>query len=59
MKKKMLEVAHIMANDLYNAGIIDSTTMREFDELCLPPVKKHGRTRRPPGGGRAGSAETN
>jgi putative transcriptional regulator len=33
-----LEVAHEMAKGLYEANIIDSTTMREFDALCLPPV---------------------
>ncbi len=35
----MLEVAHDMANDLYDAGVIDATTMREFDALCLPEVR--------------------
>lgn len=37
---KPLEAVHEMANGLYDAGIIDSTTMREFDEMCLPKVKK-------------------
>ncbi len=35
----ILEVAHETAKGLYDAHIIDATTMREFDELCLPPVK--------------------
>lgn len=44
MKKKkqkhsMLEVAHDMAKGLYEAGVIDALTTREFDELCIPPVK--------------------
>ena len=41
-KKKMslLEVGHEMAQGLYDAGIIDATTMREFDVLCLPPVQE-------------------
>lgn len=36
----MLEVAHEMAKGLYEAKIIDATTMREFDTLCLAPVKE-------------------
>lgn len=40
VKKSMLEVAHEMAQGLYDANVIDATTMREFDVLCLPPVKE-------------------
>jgi len=36
----LLEVAHDMAKGLYRAKIIDAVTMREFDALCLPPVKE-------------------
>ena len=36
---KPLEAVHEMANGLYDAGIIDATTMREFDVMCLPKVK--------------------
>jgi len=39
MEKSMLEVAHDMANDLYNVGVINVTTMWEFDALCLPEVR--------------------
>ena len=39
-KNKMLETAHEMAQGLYDAHVIDATTMREFDALCLPPVKE-------------------
>jgi len=39
-KKNLLETAHEMAKGLYQANIIDATTMREFDALCLPPVKE-------------------
>jgi len=39
-KKTLLETAHSMAKGLYEAGIMDSTTLREFDALCLPKVKK-------------------
>ena len=37
-KQTMLEVAHDMAKGLHKANVIDETTMREFDTLCLPPV---------------------
>lgn len=36
----ILEVVHETAKGLYDANIIDSVTMREFDELCLSPVKE-------------------
>ncbi len=38
MKKTLLEVAHEMANDLYEAGVIDAITLREYEALCIPPV---------------------
>ncbi|MFM8453442.1 MAG: helix-turn-helix domain-containing protein [Gammaproteobacteria bacterium] len=34
-----LEAIHESATGLYNAGIINGQTMREFDKLCLPEVK--------------------
>lgn len=39
-KQTILETAHQMARGLYKAGVIDTTTMREFDVLCLPTVKE-------------------
>lgn len=30
---------HETASDLYEAGLIDKTTMRRFDEACLTPVR--------------------
>ncbi len=39
-KKSLLEAAHELAADLYEAKIIDATTMRDFDAACLPPVKQ-------------------
>lgn len=36
----MLEVAHEIANDLYEADVIDAVTMREYDALCIPAVHK-------------------
>lgn len=38
MKKTLLEVAHEMATDLYEAGVIDAVTMREYGSVCIPPV---------------------
>lgn len=35
----ILEAVHETAQGLYDANIIDATTMREFDELCLPKIK--------------------
>jgi len=37
----ILSVVHETAKDLRNAGIMDEITMREFDALCLPPVKTY------------------
>ncbi len=34
-----LESVHKSATGLYNAGVIDGQTMREFDALCLPPIR--------------------
>lgn len=39
IKSKMLEDAHEMAKGLYDAGVIGSTTMREFDVSCLTQLK--------------------
>ncbi|CAN5274114.1 DNA-binding transcriptional regulator [soil metagenome] len=41
MKKTLLEVAHDIATDLYQAGAMDAQTMHEFDALCLPPVQNY------------------
>ena len=40
MDKKVLEVVHDSAKDLHEAGVMKETTLREFDALCLPPVKE-------------------
>ena len=39
MDKSILEVVHESAKDLHDAGLLNEVTMREFDALCLPPVK--------------------
>ena len=40
MDKSILEVVHDGAKDLHKAGLVDAVTMREFDSLCLPPIRK-------------------
>jgi len=40
MDKSILEVVHDGAKDLYEIGLMDDMTMREFDALCLPAIKK-------------------
>ena len=40
MNKSILEAVHSSAKDLKAAGVMDEVTMREFDALCLPPVKE-------------------
>jgi len=39
MAKSILKAVHETAQGLYKAGTMDAVTMREFDALCLPPVK--------------------
>lgn len=41
MKKSILETVHESAEGLHEAGLMDVKTMREFDALCLPPVKAY------------------
>jgi len=41
MAKKILNVVHETAKGLHKAGAMDTRTMREFDALCLPPVKEY------------------
>jgi putative transcriptional regulator len=40
-RKTILETVHKTARGLRDAGLMDTTTMREFDALCLPPVKEY------------------
>ena len=39
MKNGLLKTIHDTAKDLHDAGLMSARTMREFDALCLPPVK--------------------
>lgn len=38
-KSPILEAVHETAAGLHAAGVIDQVTMREFDQLCQPPVE--------------------
>lgn len=40
MKKSILDVTHESVKDLYDIGLVDTKTMRTFDVMCLPPVRK-------------------
>ena len=40
MSSKILKAVHDTAKGLHDAGIMDTVTMREFDALCLKPVRK-------------------
>jgi putative transcriptional regulator len=39
--KTILDVIHETAEGLHRAGTMKAQTMREFDALCLPPVKTY------------------
>lgn len=39
--ENILDVVHETAKGLYDSGIMNETTMRDFDALCLPPVKNY------------------
>lgn len=41
MNESILDMVHETAKDLYTAGIMKETTMREFDALCLPSIKEY------------------
>ncbi len=38
---RILNNAHKSAKRLHAAGYLDTLTMREFDALCLPPVRAY------------------
>ena len=39
MKKSILEVVHESVESLYDAGLVDTTTMHEFNATCLMPIE--------------------
>jgi putative transcriptional regulator len=41
MNKSILDMVQQTATGLHQAGIMDIQTKREFDALCLPPVKTY------------------
>lgn len=41
MDKSILDMVHESVKDLHAAGVMKETTLREFDALCLPPVKEY------------------
>ncbi len=40
MKSKVRKTIHDAAKGLTAASVMDKKTMREFDALCLPPIKQ-------------------
>ena len=38
-KSAILEAVHATAKGLHKAGLIDQVTMREYDQMCLPPIE--------------------
>ncbi len=36
----LLVAAHETASDLFQIGLIDKLTMKQFDQLCLTPIEK-------------------
>ncbi len=39
MSKNILDTVHETVQGLHDAGIVDSTTMRNFDKLCVEPPR--------------------
>jgi putative transcriptional regulator len=38
-RSSIMAAVHETAEDLHEAGLVDKFTMREFDELCLTPIR--------------------
>ncbi|MEO5346401.1 MAG: DNA-binding transcriptional regulator [Magnetococcus sp. YQC-9] len=39
-KSEAMEAIHQTVSGLFEAGVVDKQTMREFDETCLTPVQE-------------------
>src|ERR1700733_1231566 len=39
MEKSILEMVHESVEGLYDAGLVDATTLHEFNAICLTPVE--------------------
>ncbi len=44
MDKSILDVVHDSAKELHEAGLMPDVTLREFDALCLSPVREYTAT---------------
>ena len=42
--KSILKVVHDGARDLHKIGLMDEVTMRNFDTICLTPIKEYTAT---------------
>lgn len=40
-RSDILESVHESARALHDAGIMDTTTMKDFDELCIAPSREY------------------
>lgn len=40
MNKKILETVHETVKGLHDVGLVETQTMREFDAMCLTPIKE-------------------
>lgn len=40
MDKSITEVVHESVKGLYDVGLVDAKTMKNFDVLCLPEIHK-------------------
>jgi putative transcriptional regulator len=41
MSDRLTKALHETAQGLHRAGVMDAVTLREFDALCLPPIKEY------------------
>ncbi len=41
MTKEIIKAIHETAKGLHEAGVMDTVTLRDFDALCLTPVKSY------------------
>jgi putative transcriptional regulator len=41
MAKDLITAVHETARGLHKAGVMGAVTLRDFDALCLPPVKNY------------------
>jgi len=39
-RSRMMASIHRTVEDLHTAGVVDKKTLREFDEMCLTPIRQ-------------------